>query len=310
MGEHLNKLDDLSSRQITIKGIRELLTTNHFETIADFIHFFNPFTKLNNLLLLSIQQNKIFIIEFNRQIDQLVDILALSPTNSDMEVRIEALKQQVRKITREQAQNEKKYEDSLDPIYSAFTDNIFEFLGKGNSLILKQIKKQTYPEFKSIEFWKNLFKMSLKMSFEKHNMFMLDKTPFILYIINTLLTDITASYTPVSLLFLSITSPLLDIYAIARILKQPEGGPRSSMSICYFGNNHIENMVVLLKHIGYELVFSNLGETRCQTYTTQLNLTSELDKYNSYVDKEHQVFGGKTKTKRKGKTKRKTKRTL
>ena len=50
---------------------------------------------------------------------------------------------------------------------------------------------------------------------------------------------------------LGITAPLLDIYVLARMFKQPTNdGKVSSLSIGYFGNKHVENMVEVLTSLG------------------------------------------------------------
>jgi hypothetical protein len=183
-----------------------------------------------------------------------------------------------------------------DALYTQFTNNVFLFLSKGNSLILKQINKQTHPEFKRIEFWKNLFKMSLQFEFEKYKVD--DMASYALTDMFNLLDNLeqTPDLHLINALLLFIMSPFMNIYAIARILKQPEKGVRSTMSICYFGNDHIENMVFLLKHIGYELVFENPVNkiqdkmNRCQKYTTMFNLTAEWYKHKLAIDKERPVI--------------------
>ena len=81
------------------------------------------------------------------------------------------------------------------------------------------------------------------------------------------------------------TIPYLDLYAITRIFKQPEGGKRSLLSICYFGNFHIRNIVYLLGQTGLYETSIDLGrkkdddddDNRCiDLDNVQLNLNDEL----------------------------------
>jgi hypothetical protein len=80
------------------------------------------------------------------------------------------------------------------------------------------------------------------------------------------------------------------------MLKKPTDGNVSSLSIAYFGNAHIRNIVYLLesldKIIGmkdgskYELVtsldFDETKKSRCLT-TPAINLTDEVNKHNSTI---------------------------
>jgi len=77
-----------------------------------------------------------------------------------------------------------------------------------------------------------------------------------------------------------------ELYTIARIFKQPKGGKRSHLSICYFGNDHIINIVYMLKNMGlYEtsiqLVEDKDITNRCLDFNEfKLNVNDELnDKY-------------------------------
>jgi hypothetical protein len=152
--------------------------------------------------------------------------------------------------------------DDLD--IKRFTDNFFSMMNENNSLIYKQVKKQTFRDFNEIEQWKDLYERSLKFNdifYDKVKMFspMIKKfiieldNPNIQY--NQVQKHIRSSNLK-HLLYLISTS-LLDIYVIARIFKQPKDGVRSDLSLCFFGNIHIININKLLLSTGaYELVTS------------------------------------------------------
>ena len=87
-------------------------------------------------------------------------------------------------------------------------------------------------------------------------------------------------------LFLTSTSAvLLDIYFITRLFKNPVGNLNSSLSLCYFGDNHITNVVRILKDIfNYEEVFAKGSNLRCINIDKDLNVFEDL--------KEHELLRG------------------
>lgn len=295
-------LKDLSnvnsnSRSSTLKMINKILK-NHFKTIDDFKQFFNPLMYLKNTEITSqIKEATDTLTESNKLMSELME----KPKSLDVDFEIARLKMSIVKNTQIKEQNERLYADKCDKAYTEFTENIFSFLTKGNSLLLKQIQKQTYASFTKIEFWKKICKLSLKTDFELihlHSLIpsILNYMYELVYLDNYLnLPQTVNSYSAYMTLFMhTIDSSFMNMYALARILKQPEEGVRSSMSICYFGDIHIQNIVGLLDLIGYEVGFSYLSpktnrflaESRCQQYTTKLNLTEELEKHNRDIDKE------------------------
>ncbi len=247
------------SKQLIPDTIQKLLKMYQLRNVDEIKTLFHPFTLLKNVYGMTLH------------LDTIKQNIIDAPLGAERDELSDTYKHL-----------EKTINELYDGAYTAFTNNLFLFLSQRNSLIMKQINKQTHPEFKRIEFWKNLFKMSLTTSFERHKVI-----TFVNYAIDSMYVclDNTDSPLPENIMhfiynfLLCMNSPLLDIYTMARILKQPEDGARSSMSICYFGNAHIQNMVLLFESIGYELVFENDTQIRCQTYTN-LNLTDELVKHN------------------------------
>jgi hypothetical protein len=271
---------------------------------------------------------------------------------------------------------------TIDEFYEKMSVEIFKIMNKDNSLIEKQINKQTYPPFKVKEYWQKLFKIGFKNYFDilqfsssdfeknfkfvyenlltifdkmkeinlafmisneeiitsvvnglhlsdnmKHkfqnipnplninNLFIFSKTDFetwigdflkekekndaVFYLISmqqkmkdlitafqTLYTDTIKIYRHFFHMMFESYFNILDLYAITRIFKQPEGGKRSLLSICYFGFLHINNIVKLLEKTGlYEISNQIVGKlepvNRCiDLNSLQLNLNDELyDKY-------------------------------
>jgi hypothetical protein len=281
---------------------------------------------------------------------------------------------------------------TVDEFYEKMSVEIFKIMNKNNSLIEKQINKQTYPQFKVKEYWQNLFQMSLKNNLDSFREIfsdlLLDFEKNFKFIYENLLTffdkiqDFCQSVNPILLSeeeivtsvveglkwsdnikhkFQNIPKPLnmtdllnmnktdietrigdfleeqekndavsylisiqlssqqkildlvigylseftidtikiykdlffmidkasgvfMDLYAITRIFKQPVEGNRSLLSICYFGDFHIRNIVYLLRQTGlYETSINVVQkkDNRCiDLDNVQLNLNDELyDKY-------------------------------
>jgi hypothetical protein len=272
---------------------------------------------------------------------------------------------------------------TLDEFYDKMSVEIFKIMNKDNSLIEKQINKQTYPPFKVKEYWQNLFQMGLKnnyskerylVDFEKNFKFIyenlltffdkiqkfcqglnpillseeeivtsvvdglkwsdnikhkfqnipkplnmndllnMDKTDIetrigdfleeqekndaVSYLISIQsssrqkildlvdeVTEVTADtikiYKDLFYMIHEASHVFMDLYAITRIFKQPEGGNRSLLSFCYFGDFHIRNIVYLLMQT--ELYYTSINlvrkkyENRCiDLDNEQLNLNDEL----------------------------------
>jgi hypothetical protein len=192
-------------------------------------------------------------------------------------------------------------DDSIN--FQNFANAFFKLCTKENSLIYKQILKQNYPPFQDPKQWPDFYRRSMEFYTNRlPDEFVVTKET-LKHTINDLPNifpfsmfdkfsdkDITRIQNNWIFLFNAVSS-LLDIYTIARIWKQPDGGPRSSLSFCYFGNLHVQNIVDLLVSTNaYELVFSMPMKTdpisRCQTFDFRLNLTQEVRKHNKKIKRE------------------------
>lgn len=142
-----------------------------------------------------------------------------------------------------------------------------------NSLIYKQILKQDYRLFNNKDYWYNIYLNLInnkRYNLSINNNFNIESNIFeslkILINKNGHMNNkkydmkIAILYRLFYFLFSVFTVPILDLYTLLRIFKQPKNGYRSSLSFCYFGNMHILNMIKLLTDtelIGkYELVHS------------------------------------------------------
>ena len=171
-----------------------------------------------------------------------------------------------------------------------FAETFFGLFTKKNSLIYKQIAKQSYLPFRYFQTWIEFYKRSLDkallINIEKEKLQeTIGKLPFVLsdpdfHFNDKDIENLTA--------FGDINAPLLDIYTIARIWKHPTGGIRSSLSFGYFGNYHVENIVqLLLSTNAYELVYEKKKTedvSRCQTFDVTLNLSKEVRMHNQKIE--------------------------
>jgi hypothetical protein len=164
-----------------------------------------------------------------------------------------------------------------------------------NSAINKQIQKQSLVQLKNLDVWSKLYGLSLNKIFKEftESEIMLMQTE----IETSTLENINEeSKKKIWRIMSAITWPLSDIYVLARMLKKPTYGNVSSLSIAYFGNAHIKNMVYLLESLDkilnmkdgskYELVtsldFDRSKKSRCLTMP-DINLTDEVNKHNSTI---------------------------
>jgi len=204
-------------------------------------------------------------------------------------------------------ENDTEHDDNTLNL-NKFANAFFRLLTKENSLIYKQIEKQSYQPFRDIEQWIDLYERSLTFSLKNKlgTLKRLQKRELreTIKILSSIVSDPTilatqsmeSSSEDLSSL-LDLSTPLLDIYTIARIWKQPTGGNRSSLSFGYFGNYHVENIVdLLLSTNAYELVFSKqeVEGSRCQVFDFKLNLSKELRRHNQFID----VYGPEPKKER------------
>jgi hypothetical protein len=154
-------------------------------------------------------------------------------------------------------------EDKMTP--KELTNKLFNMIDKHkeNSGIYKQVKKQTYKDFSNIELWKNFYCTSLNKEIEIFKFYNKDIKETISNVVN--LDKFITGELPVTdslrntikFFFFVICTPLVDLYTVARIFKQPTGGKRSDLSILYFGSAHTDNIKRFLESTqAYETVAS------------------------------------------------------
>ena len=181
-----------------------------------------------------------------------------------------------------------------------FSKAFFELFTKDNSLIYKQIAKQSFEPLRNFKRWIDFYKRSLHFR-ERDNL--LYYIPYKKQVLREMIENLPAILSNVSSFDFSrfdpynylggfniIHSPLLDIYTMARIWKQPTGGIRSSLSFGYFGDAHVQNILHLLLSTNlYELVYdkpigSGDNVSRCQTFDFTLNLSEEVRAHNKKIE--------------------------
>ena len=182
--------------------------------------------------------------------------------------------------------------------FEKFANAFFRLFTKDNSLIYKQIAKQSYPPFRSFQTWIDFYKRSLSYvrGMFINQLYYLEKKRLRETIgkLSEALSNEDFQFNDTEIrdlkAFVDISIPLLDIYTIARIWKQPMGGIRSSLSFCYFGDDHVTNIVRLLLTTNmYELVYKKprtelTDVSRCKTFDETLNLSEEVRVHNGKID--------------------------
>jgi hypothetical protein len=179
------------------------------------------------------------------------------------------------------------------------THRLFEMMTIKNSIIYKQIAKQTYTPFREKSYWEELFTTTLKKNeiidwFSKDSLLNLVATTQIPQLDNidkiiddcknntidkTTLDNLVNFF---SILKLFCDSFFLEIYTITRLLKQPDGGRRSFLSFMYLGDHHIQNIKKLLINTGiYKLdkaieARPQTEEKRCIEINFSIDLNDEL----------------------------------
>ena len=114
-----------------------------------------------------------------------------------------------------------------------------------NCAINKQIQKQSLDELKNKEIWIDLYAASLKDRFDTMSKYRIMNIKE--QIESTTLENIDEESKQTLWYFsIDITAPLLDLYVLARMFKQPTDGNISSISFGYFGNAHVKNIVKIL----------------------------------------------------------------
>ena len=144
--------------------------------------------------------------------------------------------------------------------------NIFSMMNINNSIIYKQIAKQTFEPFKQISYWENLFNITIDQNDRVKHIISSIKIPssevmlqLIVEIKNFIeLKDNRENLFHIKYFFEVLNeyrdSFFLDLYMITRMLKQPDGGRRSYLSFGYFGNYHVRNIKKLLVATGFYVV--------------------------------------------------------
>ena len=190
--------------------------------------------------------------------------------------------------------------------------NIFEISNRNKSLIYKQIRKLNKP-YNNIDYWKNKLNKYTKYIFkERLNEYDIDIDNFIKVLkihvklckiifdnpekkeitelkeyilrhynneLNNYITILDNDYEEdtIEIIKISITSIFLDIYYVTRSLKTPKSEKNSILSIGYFGNNHITQLIYFLTKI--------LSIYNIEQYIDNTNETNRcLDFSNDYID--------------------------
>jgi hypothetical protein len=163
-----------------------------------------------------------------------------------------------------------------------------------NSAINKQVEKQFLDKFKNKKVWVDLYAKSvynyIQNSVPKRIDMSVIKTEIELTTLENIHEDIKKEAWNV--IQSIIIYPLLDMYVLSRMFKQPTGGKISSLSFGYFGDYHVKNMVDLLISLdtegesNYELVeridFDKSKLSRCLKMPP-IDITYELLKHNEGI---------------------------
>ena len=146
------------------------------------------------------------------------------------------------------------------------TNGIFSMMNVNNSIIYKQIAKQTFEPFKQISYWENLFNTTLEQNDTLKQKISTIKMPSFIVMLQLILGTHNFTESKLNIEILNHLSVLfevlnsyrhlffLDLYMITRMLKQPDGGRRSYLSFGYFGNYHVRNIKKLLVATGFYVV--------------------------------------------------------
>ena len=179
------------------------------------------------------------------------------------------------------------------------THTIFEMMNIKNSIIYKQIVKQTYTPFREKSYWEELFTTILEKNgiidwYSKDSLSNLSATTQIPQLDNIMkiiedcrnntideatLDNLVKFF---SILKLFSDSFFLEMYTLTRLLKQPDGGRRSFLSFMYLGDHHIQNIKKLLINTGIYNLDKAIDENpdskykRCIEINFPLRLEDEL----------------------------------
>lgn len=166
--------------------------------------------------------------------------------------------------------------------------------------ILKQLQKQSNPEWRHPAFWAQSMYRSMIASFDSVYAcayMMLENTyqPQ-LPIVQGLRTAITEHQTTIvrgpttmyvralqriKQIILNLLSYWTDTYTLLRMFKTPDGGQPSVMSLGYFGNRHVIRMVeqVVDPFIGYTLEYAHESDEsqKCVTFSSPIRLGQRMN---------------------------------
>lgn len=179
-----------------------------------------------------------------------------------------------------------------------FATKLFGMMDRNNSGVIKQIEKQSIKELKNKDFWLQVYIDSL---YNIENAYLINEFRSELFTNISSMTIESMQQLNFLDVIVFIASPLVDIYVLSRMLKQPVGGLRSSLSFCYFGDAHINNISrILVKFFDYEVVSSidrrhieGLNTKKPENLNTNklvrclqlpyINLSDDLSKHNKAV---------------------------
>ena len=173
-----------------------------------------------------------------------------------------------------------------------FAEKLFSMMNSTNSLIYKQIQKQTYSRFKSIDFWKDVYRYLFYNVVTEFKFNPLQLPTLVDSVINFSFEK--KDITPIADLMLILTQILLDVYFLTRMFKQPDKGKRASLVLGYFGDSHTTNIVKFLLYSGFYDVVQQTFRTnsmisneqnRCQKISVKFNLSDAVKQHNAEIDR-------------------------
>jgi len=126
------------------------------------------------------------------------------------------------------------------PKHKLFWESIIKFSIYSDKIFLRDLEKLEIGEYKEL-----LINIKNELIEGKYSIIIRPENNLKYTIILGILKDI----------FERFTAKLLDLYFLSRLFKNPEDNINSTLSICYFGNEHIKIIYEILKNIGYNTDF-------------------------------------------------------
>ena len=183
-----------------------------------------------------------------------------------------------------------------------FSTKLFEMMHPYNSLIIKQLEKQSFNKLKDINIWIKIYsdllseyikldEKNIRFIISNLHLFCNDRIEFELRR-NILLSnfDDKEKFDDINnFIRVYVTLPMLDIYTILRMFKQPTDGIKASISFVYIGNIHVKNIVnILMKELSlYNIYYKNINNKavfRCLHLYYSINIHDDLNKHNRLID--------------------------